>query len=224
MAEHVLEGQDEYMAVFRTREGRKPDATSVKNQILQMEKNLAGAGRMLGFTGAGLDRETDIGTTNEAIGFGVWHEVKIFCPYFYALIPLLDDRLVVKDHAITNTADPIDASRLLRQRSGVEVESEEDEDDKMGIVLDPAFETSTRARHAASASVTHPVDHSTTVVLPAGPLAPFAPPAGSSGLVAPLVGFSAPASTLTRPDNPTPGSGLRRKREDTRTLQKNLEG
>lgn len=182
-------------------------------------------GRALGVTGARLDRETGIWEEERGDRLrSVWHEVKKFCQFFYALKPLLGDRLVVTDHAITKSIDPIDASSLLRQRSRVDVESEEVEDDETGIAMDPALQTSTRARHAVSAPVTHPVDHSTIAVLPVGPLARL-----FLLLVLPpwlllLLVFPAPVAPLAETDNPRPEPGLRRDKGEFADFAENIKG
>ncbi|MCJ1271294.1 hypothetical protein MMC22_011194 [Lobaria immixta] len=126
LTERVLEGQDEYLQAFRTPEGRKAYGTSVKNQILQMEKKWREARKMLGVTGAGLDSEADIweGEKGDKVR-NLWHE---------------GEHLVVTDHAITNSTDVMDTSSLLRSRSRIAAEidagNEEDEDSETDIVFE----------------------------------------------------------------------------------------
>lgn len=198
LAERVLEGQDEYLEAFRTPEGRKAYGTSVKDQILQMEKKWREARKMLGVTGAELDSEATIweGEKGDKLR-NLWHEVQKFCPYYYALKPPLGEHLRVTDHAITNSTDVMDTSSLLRSRSRIAAEieagSEEDEDRETDIALDPALRPSS------------------TAITPADPSVLFAPLAGSSTLVTLSAGPSAPVVPLAGLDNPLPGSGLRRK-------------
>lgn len=250
MAERVLEGQEEYMEAFRTPEGQKAYGTSVKNQILQMEKRWREAKKTLGVTGAGLDHETEIWKDERGDNLrNMWHEIKKFCPYYYALKPLLGERLVVTDHAITNSTDAIDTSSLLRSRSKVVAligaESEEDENSETSLP---------QTRYVDSVSIAPVAGFSASVASLAGSSAPVAPLAGSSILVASFAGFSAPVASLAGfsapvasladffalvallaglpapvaplagPDNPLPGSGLRRKNREYTDFVENSHG
>lgn len=71
VAERILDGQDEYMEAFRTKEGRKSYVTSVKNQILQMEKIGGRWGGRWGSLVLDWIGKRAFGRRNEAIGFGV---------------------------------------------------------------------------------------------------------------------------------------------------------
>lgn len=71
----------------------------------------------LGVTGAGLKDETDIWDNERSDMLqNIWTTVKHFCPYFYALKPLLGERILITGHAIQNSIDPIDTSSLMTTR------------------------------------------------------------------------------------------------------------
>ena len=229
VAELVLEGKEEYMKAFRTPEGRKAYGTSVKNQILQMKKKWREAKKMLGVTGAGLDHKTEIWEDKRGDNLqNVWHEVKKFCPYYYALKPLLGERLVVTDHAITNSIDAIDTSSLLRSCSKVvapiDAESEEDKNGETGLQAHHVNSVPVVPLIGSSALVTPPVGLSASVAPLAGPSTPVAPPAGNSAPIAAPAGLSAPNAPLAGLDNPLPGSGLRRKNGGYADFAENVRG
>ena len=102
---------------IKTAEGQKTYGLSVGNQLRTMELKWRRARDALGVTGAGLKDETDIWDDERGDMLRIiWTTVKQYCTYFYALKPLLSERMLITDHAIHNSIDPIDTSSLITRR------------------------------------------------------------------------------------------------------------
>ncbi|MCJ1426175.1 hypothetical protein MMC29_004077 [Sticta canariensis] len=106
-----------YDTFIKTAEGQKTYGKSVGAQLRQMGLKWRRARDALGVTGAGLKDETDIWDNGRGDMLrNIWTTVKQSCPYFYALKPLLGERMLITDHAIQNSIDPIDTSSLMTSR------------------------------------------------------------------------------------------------------------
>ena len=72
---------------------------------------------MLQVSGTGLDHEDEIWPTPVGDKLqDVWKEVKKKCLYFYEFKPFIKERLIATDKAIENSTDPINSSRILKNR------------------------------------------------------------------------------------------------------------
>ena len=117
IAKRLLGSTPPYDELIKTDTGRKAYGTSVKNQVIQMEKRWREAFKTLGVTGAGLNNEDEIWEGEQGDKLcNVWHEAQKVCPYFYDMKPLLGERLIATDHAIGNSVDLIDISGLLGKK------------------------------------------------------------------------------------------------------------
>lgn len=120
LAARLLAEYEPYDNFVKTAEGRKTYGTSVGAQLRQMASKWRRARDALGVTGAGLNHETDIWEDEKGDKLrNIWTTVKQSCPYFYALKPLLGERMLVTDHAIHNSIDHIDTSSLLTRKLAV---------------------------------------------------------------------------------------------------------
>lgn len=117
VADRLLAGQEPYNTFVRTTEGRKAYGKSVGYQLRTMASKWRSARDELGVTGAGLNHETEIWEDEQGEPLrDIWTRVKQTCPYFYALKPLLGERMSVTDHAVNNSDEHPDTGSLMTRK------------------------------------------------------------------------------------------------------------
>lgn len=88
--------------------------TTFKNHVARLEKGWKKAKETLGVTGAGLPHEDGIHEGSYIMD--KWHEVRVFCPWFYRMKLLVDDRFDYIGAAITNSGEDIDLDVMNTNR------------------------------------------------------------------------------------------------------------
>lgn len=88
---------------------------TVKNQISKLEKGFKTAKEMLRVTGSGLLHEGEIREDTELMS--IWKEVKLFCPWFYRMKNMVEDRFDDIGAAITNSGGEIELDLMGKRKS-----------------------------------------------------------------------------------------------------------
>lgn len=90
---------------------------TIKNQISKLEKGFKIAKDMLRVTGSGLLHEGEIRNDSELMS--IWKEVEQFCPWFYRMKNMVEDRFDDIGAAITNSGGEIELDLMGGRKSAI---------------------------------------------------------------------------------------------------------
>jgi hypothetical protein len=116
LAEALL-GDDPYFRRYIcNKEGEQFYGRSIKAQLTKLQSQYKKAAEALGVTGGGLNHEDEI--LIDSPFWDKWREVRVMCPYFFRLKPLLGERMNVAENTITNSGIEVDMAGLVLARKG----------------------------------------------------------------------------------------------------------
>lgn len=95
---------------------------TVKNQISKLEKGFKTTKEMLRVTSSGLLHEGEIHEDTELMS--IWKEVEQFCPWFYRMKSMVEDRFDDIGAAITNSGGEIELDLMGKRKSATFNEAE----------------------------------------------------------------------------------------------------
>ena len=88
---------------------------TIKNQLSKLEKGFKTTKDMLRVTGSGLLHKGEIREDTELMC--IWKEVELFCPWFYCMKNIVEDRFDDIGAAITNSGREIEIDLMEKQKS-----------------------------------------------------------------------------------------------------------